>query len=351
MTPPRVAIVGAGITGAAIAWYLTKAGARVSIFELGATGGVATAGSLAWINAHRPEQPGYFGLRLKALRKWQALCDDISGLPVRFAGSLNWESSPDEMIALTKAYEAAGHKAKLIDGLAIRRLVPAIELPELAIWCPTEGLADPERIAHSILSAAIQAGAELHLDASVTAFERGGRKVMIEHGSDREFDHTIVAGGLGSVPLLKAVGFVLPLAPSPGLVVRTEPTDPLLRPFLAAPGVHFWQREDGRILAGADYAGSFEPERVDDTVNATLDLIRELFPGALIREEARTITDRPMPADGLPILGPVPDNDALSVAVLHSGITLAPMVGDLMAQWVVSGQLPDEMKPYKVSRF
>ncbi|MEM7240046.1 MAG: FAD-binding oxidoreductase, partial [Pseudomonadota bacterium] len=84
----------------------------------------------------------------------------------------------------------------------------------------------------------------------------------------------------------------------------------------------------------------------------TLEYLGRLFPThGPIREATRRITERPIPADGLPILGPVPGEDALTVAVLHSGVTLAPVVGEMITKSVLRGHIPNEMAPYGLGRF
>jgi glycine/D-amino acid oxidase-like deaminating enzyme len=65
---PNVLIVGAGIIGASIAWHLCRAGARVTVIESGAPGGIATRRSWAWINASRGNPEAYFRLRMRAMR-------------------------------------------------------------------------------------------------------------------------------------------------------------------------------------------------------------------------------------------------------------------------------------------
>jgi len=44
---PHVVIVGAGIIGASIAWHLVRAGARVTVIDAAAPGGIATRNSWA----------------------------------------------------------------------------------------------------------------------------------------------------------------------------------------------------------------------------------------------------------------------------------------------------------------
>jgi glycine/D-amino acid oxidase-like deaminating enzyme len=60
---------------------------------------------------------------------------------------------------------------------------------------------------------------------------------------------------------------------------------------------------------------------------------------------------RPMPQDERPIVGPVPGMAGLYVAVTHSGVTLAPLVGQLVAQEVTTGQPSPLLAEYRLERF
>ena len=58
-----------------------------------------------------------------------------------------------------------------------------------------------------------------------------------------------------------------------------------------------------------------------------------------------------MPADGLPIVGAVPGATDLYVTVTHSGVTLAPILGEYVRREVLGGQRVDALSPYRPGRF
>jgi glycine/D-amino acid oxidase-like deaminating enzyme len=60
---------------------------------------------------------------------------------------------------------------------------------------------------------------------------------------------------------------------------------------------------------------------------------------------------RPMPADGFPIVGRPPGRERLYIAVLHSGITLAPAVGKFAAEELLRGRRDPLLAPYGPARF
>jgi glycine/D-amino acid oxidase-like deaminating enzyme len=58
-----------------------------------------------------------------------------------------------------------------------------------------------------------------------------------------------------------------------------------------------------------------------------------------------------MPADRMPVVGPVPGNPSVYVAVMHSGITLAPIMGRYIAHELLGSQQVTELAPYRPERF
>ena len=60
---------------------------------------------------------------------------------------------------------------------------------------------------------------------------------------------------------------------------------------------------------------------------------------------------RPVPEDGYPIIGPAPRAPDIHVAVTHSGVTLAPILGETVAAEVAGGQRVASLAPYRPERF
>ena len=66
----QVAVVGAGIVGASIAYHLTQRGARVTIVDSGKPGFGASSHSFAWINAGAKSPSAYHDLNRRSLEMW-----------------------------------------------------------------------------------------------------------------------------------------------------------------------------------------------------------------------------------------------------------------------------------------
>ena len=58
-----------------------------------------------------------------------------------------------------------------------------------------------------------------------------------------------------------------------------------------------------------------------------------------------------MPVDGKSIVGPMPGAQRLYVVLTHSGVTLAPALGDLVAESIDTGVGPPALAPFGLERF
>ena len=100
---------------------------------------------------------------------------------------------------------------------------------------------------------------------------------------------------------------------------------------------------EGRIVIGAQEVDRLADERTDVSTpppwaDRLLQMAQRDMPGLQgLRLEEVWLGVRPMPADRLPIIGRVPGIEGVYVAVMHSGITLASIVGQALSTEVVTG--------------
>jgi glycine/D-amino acid oxidase-like deaminating enzyme len=169
-------------------------------------------------------------------------------------------------------------------------------------------------------------------------------------------DHVVAATGIASGALFATLGIVLTYQTIPGLIVHTSPVAPVLRHLILSPGIHFRQERDGRIVAGEIFSGNGpnahrlteDPRGVADEIMVAL---RKRLPDIAFAGSRVMLGKRPVPQDGRPILGKVPEWDGLTVAVMHSGVTLAPLVADCLSREILSGASDPLIAPYGLARF
>jgi len=353
---PHVVVIGAGIIGAALAYYLTKAGARVTVIGARQARHGATGASFAWINATIGNPRHYFDLRVAAMAEWRRLEGEIGGLNIVWSGSLLWEGlSPEELDAFVREHGSWGYDIRRIEHDEIARLEPALRAPPpFAALASREGALDPLAAIDALLAAACSGGARLRTGVEVTDIVAEGGQVRGVTTTDGKLaaDHVAVAAGTGTAQLLDPLGVDLPMDNRDGLLIHTKPLAPLVNHVLMGADFDLRQGADGRILAGSSFGGTpldDAPERL------AADLLERL--GALLYApeplelERWTVGCRPMPADTFPAAGPVPGVEGLTVAVTHSGITLAPALGQFLAREIIEGVQEPLLSPFQPARF
>jgi glycine/D-amino acid oxidase-like deaminating enzyme len=140
------------------------------------------------------------------------------------------------------------------------------------------------------------------------------------------------------------------MLPRPGLLLRTNPVNFRLNHILVTPTQEIRQLPDGSLLtpcAAGHQADSAEtiPDP-DAAAAATLTHLSNLF-GPVTLAETR-LGHRPMPADGLPALGLVAEG--VSLAVMHSGITLAPLAAEALTSEIMGQGTHSLWAPYLPER-
>jgi len=351
----HVAIIGAGILGASLAWHLAARGAQVTVIDEGRPANRATHGSFGWINARDPDDEAYFRFRVESVRLWRDLHATLPSLPVRFGGTLNWQDAPDRIEAVQRALDAGGHPARLLSRKQIAEVEAHLSAPpEVAIEASAEGVADPARIAEALLFAAMGRGAVLRTNTRVLGLTfAGGRVAGVEIPEGVvEADATMLATGAATADLLAAHGFAMPMENTPGLLIGTAPVARMTARVLTSPTLHVWQKDDGGLLLGEDFGGTDPAEGTEAVTARVMGRLGDLFEGlGDVPVATATVTRRPGPADGYPALGRVPGLDGLWVAVARSGVTLAPVIGASLASEIVTGKMVKAMHPYRIHRF
>ncbi|MFM9860904.1 FAD-binding oxidoreductase [Pseudoxanthobacter sp. M-2] len=353
---PHVIVVGSGIVGASIAWHLARRGAPVTLVDAGHPGGVATAASFAWINASWGNPEPYVRLRMAAMAGWRGLDAELPALKVAWTGGLLWDLPEDELRAFAAGHAALGYDIHLVGSSEAARLEPAVAAPpNLAVHTSGDAAVEPAAAAGVLVAAAAEAGAIVHLDAAVTGLvltDAGAAGAVLADGTRLPADVVVVAAGVATPRLVAPAGVELPLFDPAGLLIRTTPLPKLLKGLVISPAVHVRQRADGRLLAGADFGGGDPGTDAAETADRVFADLRALLrPETPLALEGFTVGRRPTPADGFPAVGGVTDVPGLFVAVMHSGVTLAPAVGAFLAGEILDGTREPLLAPYRPERF
>jgi glycine/D-amino acid oxidase-like deaminating enzyme len=351
---PKIIVVGAGIIGASIAWHLARRGAAVTVVAK-APGGEATPNSFAWINASWGNPEFYYRFRKHAMAEWKRLAGELPDLPIGWCGGLCWDLPREQLDAYAAQHGGWGYGIRSVDRQESAVIEPElINPPDFALHIAEEGAIEPTAAANLILADAFRYGATFLRNVEATRLlMENGRIIGLEMENGKLLaDHVVLAAGAGTPELAASVGIDVPLETPPGLIVHSKPHRRMLNGLVVAPELHMRQTAEGRITAGSDFGGSDpsgDPQKVADalfskvkaSLRDTQDLEMDFF----------TIGYRPTPKDGFPIIGPAETAPGLYVAVMHSGVTLAPLVGLLAADEIFGEDRSSLLAPFRLSRF
>jgi glycine/D-amino acid oxidase-like deaminating enzyme len=370
----RIVVAGAGIVGASIAYHLSLAGASVTVIDQQAPASHASRGTFAWINATWAKQPrSYHSFTQDSVTYWHELQQALD-LPVRWSGSLEWftnDERQDKLAGQIAQQLEWGEPARMIDSNEFAELEPKVLLSptSTAAYSPNDGTVDPILATQKLLAAAQTLGATLLYPSELTDVTlANGRLIAVETSNGTiAADRLVLATGAAENVLAKMADVEIPQRTKPGVIVITKPMPRLLQRIISAPGIHMHQRDDGRIVLGEqDGAPQNEAHalRLDGRPNS--------FPSPVIAQEhasrmlavaadfapdiqAAQVEDvyigwRPLPIDGHPVIGASPSRPDVYIAVMHSGVTLSPIVGKLAAQELLTDTLNESLAPYRPDR-
>lgn len=328
----KVLIIGAGILGASLAFRLTRAEAEVTVLDAAAPASCASGRNFGWINASFYLTPAHHALRVQAMAAHHRLAADLPNAGHIWQGALWFEEAGQGMDSLHTELTALGYPVDILSKRQIALREPCLQSPpEHALHFPSEGAVDAAHLTRALLAAS---NAKLLSGIAAKSLIAKGDQITGVRSAIGPMlaDHTVLAAGTATPALLQTIGLDLPMHPRPGLLLRTNPADFRLNHILVSPHQEIRQLPDGSLLAPcaanhqADAAETI-PNR-EAAIAATLANLRALF-GAQISQSETLLGHRPYPADGLPVLGQL--TQGLSLAVMHSGVTLAPLAAEALS--------------------
>lgn len=341
----KLLILGAGLLGACLAYRLTRAGVAVTVAEATTPASGASGSSFGWINASFYLDPAHHHLRVAAIAAHHRLTTDLGSPAPNWSGTLWFEAQGDALTRLHADLAGLGYPVTLHQDPAA--LEPALSTPPLqALAFPSEGAIDAAMLTQALLTAS---GATLLPQTiATTLLTRNGQITGAQTTAGPiHADHTVLATGTGTPALLQSIGLDLAMAHRPGLILRTHPVPFRLNHILVTPHQEIRQLSDGSLLTPctANHQSDASQTISDTAVATSVAQLSALF-GRVTAAETR-LAYRPVPQGGLPILGRAAPG--LSLAVMHSGVTLAPFAAEALTAEITDQRRHPLWSPYRPS--
>ncbi|MEV7780350.1 FAD-dependent oxidoreductase [Kitasatospora sp. NPDC088351] len=376
--PLDVLVVGAGVVGAACAYYAARAGLAVAVVDRGPVAGGTTGAGEGNLLVSDKEPGPELDLALFSAGLWQELVP-VLGPAVEYEpkGGLVVAATParqDALRAFAQKQATAGVTAEEIPGERLRELEPHLA-PGLAggFLYPQDAQVQPALAAAHLLRVARRDGALLYTGETVRAVRTGTDGAVLGVETDRrrlDAPAVVNAAGTWGGELAALAGVHLPVLPRRGFVLVTEPLPRIVRrkvyaaDYVAdvASGSAALQisavvegTPGGPVLIGASR------ERVGFDRTLSVEVLHRLaaqaaalFPVLADVSVLRAYRGfRPYLPDHLPAIGADPRVPGLYHACGHegAGIGLAPATGLLISRQLTGERPGLDLEPFRADRF
>ena len=355
MAQKHVIVIGGGIIGASTAFHLAEQGARVTLIDAAEPGGIVSPCSFGWTNASHKNTRPYFNLRYHSMQLWDDLLARMPDIPYRKTEVLYLDGKTFDLDAFYANHIGWDYPLEWVDQARIRQLEPGLAMaPERGILSTAEGAVEASPAAVFFANQAKAAGATIIANTKVTDLSVNGETINgVVIGSEKlDADEVVLAAGNETEALASKAGVKVPMYSKPGLLISTNVVGQRVQRMILAEDVHFRQRIDGALSAGEDFGGGNINDNPIEGSKLLLERIRaQLIDSDGIELAGHTVGHRPIPIDGYPIVGRPTNRSGLYVTVMHSGATLAPVVGDATAREILRDERDPLLKTFGMDRF
>jgi sarcosine oxidase subunit beta len=366
-----VVIIGAGVHGLAIAYYLGKRGiTNVAVLDKGYLGGGASGRNTAIIrsNYRTPQGVAFYD---ESVKLYERLALELDyNIMFSQQGHLTVAHTERGVTTLRERAEInrlLGVNSRLIDVDEIAQLVPGLDVsdrphqPILAgLHHPPGGIIRHDAVVWGYARGADRQGIEIHPHTEVTGIRmENGRVQGVLTNRGHIATRTVVNATAGwCSTIAHMVGIDLPIVTHPLQALVTERLKPFLHVVVVSATLHVYvnQTDRGELVIGEEidpypsYSMRSTLRFLENAAAHTLELFPCLGRVKVLRQWAG-ICD--IPPDFAPIIGPVDgvQGIVLDVAWGTYGFKAGPAAGYRVAELIATGRTPEVIKPFALSRF
>ncbi|HVE71447.1 MAG TPA: FAD-dependent oxidoreductase [Thermoanaerobaculia bacterium] len=330
----NIAILGAGVVGASVAYHLAKRGCDVTVYDRASDFGAGSTSKAT--GGFRAQFDTEINVRLSLLSREKLLrFEEETGLDPGYdpRGYLFLACNDEELRALRDA-QSVQHacglaEARMIDAAEAREINPKIGDPTVigGAFCPTDGFIRPMNVLRGYASAA----------------QRLGVRFVFDFSGEPEAEVIVDARGAWSGPP------VVPVRRNVVATVSTVVLDAAMPMTIWAGDWYHLRVRDGRVLLLWPDDPVVDDEewlqRVIEMTRARMPCLRDVPLGE------RWSGFYEMSPDGHALLGRVGENRYVATGSSGHGVMHAPALGELLAEMIVEGECSFDVRALEPGRF
>ncbi|MCY3543379.1 MAG: glycine oxidase ThiO [Chloroflexi bacterium] len=359
-------IVGGGVIGCAIGYYLAKAGVATTILERGEIGMEATNAATGVLSHSYgdPDDP-YTRLMNTGLSMFHELAPELaeaSGVDIELAQcgelqlALNEEQAHyEQAVAAELGWFVNG--AQWLDAQKVREMEPLVsEDIAGALFMPEVCRVNNQRLSTAYARSAQRLGASVREHTEVIGLVRSRLRIsgVRLHSGELSADHVIIAAGPWTASIAEVLGSDVPVRPVRGVNLNLKPVSGNINAVVHGGWGLLAPRNDGTVVVGAtvEEAG-FDNRVTAGAVQSIMNMCELIIPSLRDASLNWALSGlRPGSPDDAPMLGAVPGWQGLHIATGHfrSGILLSAITGKLMAEHI-TGEEPELIDHFSPTRF
>ena len=366
----EVVIIGGGIIGCAVSYYLAKMGTDVIVLEgsdhIGNGGSSRNGGGVRQSGRDVRELPlVMYGIK----NLWPTLSEELEvDCEYHQDGNLRLgktEKHKEILTGLANAARGVGLDVRMIDGDEVRRINPYLsDEVTCASWCPTDGHANPLTTTLGYYKMARRLGVRFVSGEMVRELRtvKGKIRQVITDNNIYEGESVLVVAGLDSRPILTSVGIDVPMTNSLLEALVTEAEPHMFDQMLGTAEADFYghQTKHGSFVFGGSSGlerynkDNGTPVTNSKTAPCICRGIMKYFPDLANAKIVRTWAGwMDASADGVPALGKVDEIPGLFVACAFNGhgFGIAPAAGEQLAKLIVTGKTDIDLYDLRYDRF
>ncbi|GIM44799.1 glycine oxidase ThiO [Collibacillus ludicampi] len=361
-----VIIIGGGVIGSAIAYFLAKEGVKPLVIEKRKAGqATCAAGGMLGAQVEMSEPGPLFDLAVKSRSLFSQIQEELYEISkvdielnrtgmLRIAVS---EEDRNELLGRIPWQTKAGYRAIWLEDKDLRQECgDFISSTYGALFLPDDYQVRSPRYLRALIEAAVVLGATFVEETEVIGFVCEGERICGVKTLNGEYyaDQVVIATGAWSGLLASYLGIEIPVYPQKGQSIFVDTTPHVSEYTIYTHGTYIIPKANGQTYIGAtaEKAGFDSRPTLQNIERLTTSATR-LMPALSRSFFAGTITGfRPASHDGLPYIGRLPQYEGLYAATGHwrNGILLSAITGQSMAELLLNRATSISLAPFSPER-